>query len=102
MIYFRPRYKNLDEEKNAFRKIASLMNATLFFWVSCSDGRRKYVADVKDVVTFAEIGDGKAMELGDNEETDIVPPSEPQRLARATYAGYSLMLNRESNKRSTI
>jgi len=104
LIYFRPRYKKLDEEKSALRKVASLINATLFFWVSCSDvRRRKYVADTKDVVTFAEIGDGKAMEMGDDEETDIVYPIEPRNLARATYAGYSLMFNREGgNERLTI
>ena len=105
MIYFRPRYKKLDEEKSALRKVASLINATLFFWVSCSDvvRSRKYVADTKDVVTFAEIGDGNAMEMGDDEETDIVYPIEPRNLARATYAGYSLMFNREDdNKRLTI
>ena len=69
------------------RKVASLRNSTLFFWVLCSDvRRRKYVADTKDVVTFAEIGDGKAVDMGDDKETDIVIPSEPRNFAWATYA----------------
>eukprot|EP00956_Cyclotella_meneghiniana_P022340 scaffold42157_cov29-Cyclotella_meneghiniana.AAC.4 len=48
--------------------------------------RCKYVADKKDVVTFAEIGDGKAVEMGYDKETDIVIPSEPRNFAWATYA----------------
>ena len=67
MIYFRPRYKKLDEEKSALRKVASLRNSTLFFWVSCS-GTNNYLSDAKDVVVFAEVGKGKVAKLGEGEE----------------------------------
>jgi len=54
LIYFRPRYKKLDEEMGALRKVASLINATLFFWVSRS-GTNNYLSDSKDVVDFADV-----------------------------------------------
>ena len=71
IIYFRPRYKQCDENMNALQKVASLLRATLFFWVPHSVHRRDYVEGVADAVAFIVVGDGKAVELGDSEPIDI-------------------------------
>ena len=61
LIYFKPRYKKCDADKNAIQKVASIMNATLFFWVSSSGSMSKYVGDSNDVVVMRSkyVGDAK-------------------------------------------
>lgn len=56
------------------------MNSTLCYWVSCKEKD----SDVIDVVVYADVGDNKAIELGQEVETEIVPP----RLPRKTWAHY--------------
>lgn len=64
-----------DPELNPIQRVSCLMNATLFFWISCpgktTEDCRK---DVKDVVTYKPTGENKAIELGDDKETEIIPP----------------------------
>ena len=69
MIYFSPRYKQCDQDMNSIQKVASIINATLFFWVPRS-GRSNYLSDSKDVVVFAEVGEGNVVKLGYSEEVN--------------------------------
>lgn len=94
IIHLKPRYKQCDPNLNPCQKVLSLMNATLFYWVT----NKKAVTDVVDLVVYGEITNapGKALEFGDDEEVDIDPP--PREATRKTwaYTRTSFMLQRES------
>ena len=92
MIYFSPRYKQCDQDVNSIQKVASIINATLFFWVSRS-GRSNYLSDSKDVVVFAEVGEGNVVKLGEGEEMNNDQYEHKRSILCTT--GYSLLSNSE-------
>ena len=74
------------------------MNATLFFWVSCpGKSPADYRDDVKDVVTYKPTGENKAIELGDDKETDIIPPTQRSTWSPTRRISRSLMNFRRNN-----
>lgn len=66
------------------------MNSTLCYWVSCKEAP----SDVVDVVIYTDIGDNKAIELGEENETVINPPRIPRRTSWA-YTRTSFMKRRD-------
>lgn len=55
------------------------MNSTLCYWISC----KEHANDVIDVVVYVDVGENKAIELGQENEIVI---DDPPRVSRATWA----------------
>lgn len=71
----------------------SLMNLTLCYWVSC----KAYASDVIDVVVYADVGDNKAIELGQENETIIDSPQVSRTRATWGYTRTTFMRQREED-----